>query len=56
MKDKTEAQERKAPQSKARPYHPPRVVVYGAVREITSSGTGSKTENNKGNGQPMRRP
>lgn len=32
------------------PYHPPRLVVYGAVRDLTQAGSGKTSENEPTNG------
>jgi hypothetical protein len=52
MKYLSEDREQHVQQSKARPYNAPRLVVYGAVRDITSGGTGKASENNQGGVKP----
>lgn len=52
----TEDQKAAVQQSNMRPYHTPRLRVYGAVRELTMSGSGNTKENNQGGGQPKRYP
>ena len=32
----------------AHPYHPPRLFVYGQMRELTAAGSGEETEFEKG--------
>jgi hypothetical protein len=43
-------------QPNPRTYHSPSLLVYGAIREITASGSGSKTENKGADNQPTKRP
>lgn len=52
MKHLTEDHEQQVQHSKARPYNPPRLLVYGAVREITSGGSGKANEGNMGGAKP----
>jgi hypothetical protein len=50
MADRSEDQERPlAGREKARPYQTPRLLVYGAMRELTASGSSGSGEN-KGKG------
>jgi hypothetical protein len=58
MKHLTEDQEQQVQSSSRRPYHSPRLSVYGAVRELTNGGTGNQTEPNPGSGNqpPNKRP
>jgi hypothetical protein len=58
MKHLTEDQEKQVQASRKRPYHSPRLSVYGAVRQLTNGGTGADTEPNpgKGNQPPHKRP
>mgnify|MGYP006280941385 FL=1 len=35
-----------------KPYSPPRLTVYGAVRDLTAGGSGKSSENNKGKAIP----
>lgn len=45
MADRSEDQEKPlAGREKARPYQTPRLLVYGAMRELTASGSGNPNE------------
>jgi len=37
-------------------YHRPTLSIYGPFQLLSASGSGSRTENNRGMGQPFRRP
>lgn len=50
----TEDQKAAVQQSNMRPYHAPRLFVYGAVRELTMGGSKHDAENDKSVGQGMR--
>jgi hypothetical protein len=44
------------PAAERRPYRPPRLVVYGSLRELTAAGIGSTQEKGVGGGQTAKRP
>lgn len=52
MTHQTEEPTAKAQKSRAHPYHPPRLVMYGAVRELTAGGSGNANEGEKGQAKP----
>jgi hypothetical protein len=58
MKHLTEDQEQQVQSSSRRLYHPPRLSVYGTVRQLTNGGTGNMTESQPGSGNqpPGKRP
>ncbi len=56
MTDKSEDLKKSEQQSNLRPYHVPSLLAYGAVRELTRSGLGSKVENTGMDIQPFKRP
>ena len=39
-----------------RPYHAPRLVEYGAIRELTASGSGTQQEKGGSGQNPSKRP
>jgi hypothetical protein len=45
MSHSTEAQKREAGPANPRPYHAPQLPVYGAIREMTGSGSKAQMEN-----------
>lgn len=45
MNSEDEAPLQRAGRSELRPYHAPHLLEYGAIRELTASGTGSQMEN-----------
>lgn len=48
----TEDQKKVMQQSNLRPYHRPRLFVYGAVRNLTAGGSGNANEGEMGNAKP----
>jgi hypothetical protein len=38
-------QQHDADSKRRRPYHPPELVDFGRLRDLTASGSGTKTEN-----------
>ena len=44
MTHQTDDQKNPVPQSTGRPYHSPRLLVYGAIRELTTAGTAGTQE------------
>jgi hypothetical protein len=50
--DKSDSQANKP----VRRYSPPRLTRFGKVRELTTGGSGTVTENKPGQGSPNRRP
>ncbi len=49
MTPRTEQPTAKAQKTRTRPYHPPRLVMYGVVRELTAGGSGNAQESSSGN-------
>ena len=50
MKHLTEDQERQVQASSTRPYHSPRLSVYGAVRDLANGGATGQAEPQPGSG------
>ena len=50
MDNRVETDRDRNPQQQRRMYEPPRLMTYGAVRELTASGTGNQQE--KGDATP----
>ncbi len=48
MANITEEKQQKEAQSKIRPYHSPRLSVYGAVSDLTEGGSTMRREGEKG--------
>jgi hypothetical protein len=44
MNNRVETDRDRNPQQQRRTYQPPRLMTYGAVRELTASGTGAQRE------------
>lgn len=45
MNHRVETDRDRNPQQQRRKYQPPRLMTYGAVRELTAAGTGAQNEN-----------
>ncbi len=51
MNNRVETDRDRNPQQQRRMYQPPRLMTYGAVRELTTGGSGKASETNAGEGE-----